>query len=221
MPADMPWRSMRLASRLARGRQFDLTVEGLDHVPNHGPVLIAAHHHHHLYDGAALTLAIDRPIHIVAALDWVSKPAGRAVMDRLCSAARWPVVERIPEGGAPTRDSTRLLLHAMKQVTHLLEEGRVVVIFPEGFPNIDPGFTPKSDDRPFLPFREGFIRFAAAAARVAGPIPVVPAGFVYDQAERWGISLRFGAPVFVGHVSDRNVAAREIEQTVRDLSTAR
>ncbi len=209
---------MRLASRLARGRQFDLTVDGINRVPQRGPVIIAAHHHHHLYDGAALTLAIDRPIHIVAAIDWISKPAGRALMERLCASARWPVVVRLPEGGSPTRESTRTLLQTMKEVTRLLEEGRVVVIFPEGFPNVDPGKTPKTDDRPFLPFKAGFVRFASHAARTAGPIPIVPAGFSYQQETRWSITLRFGAPVVVSPETDRSVAADDIERRVLALS---
>jgi len=218
MPADMPWRSMRLASRLARGRAFDLTVEGLDAVPRAGPVVIAAHHHHHLYDGAALTLAIERPSHIVAALDWISKPAGRALMEQLCAQARWPVVDRIPDGERPTRESTRTLLQSMRSVTRLLEEGRVVVIFPEGFPNIDPGITPKSDDLPFLPFKAGFIRFAAHAARTAGPIPIVPAGFSYRRDDRWAITLRFGEALTVTPGTDLSAATSEIERRVRALS---
>jgi putative membrane protein len=220
MPADMPWRSMRLASRIARGRQFDLSIDGVDRVPKRGPVIIAAHHHHHLYDGAALTLALDRPVHIVAALDWIKNPRGRALMERACDMARWPVVERLPEGSAPTRESTRTLFRSLKDVTRLLEEGRVVAIFPEGFPNIDPGFTPKSDQQRFLPFKNGFVRFAAIAARTAGPIPVIPAGFVYEQEERWQITLRFGAPVWISPTTDLTEAGREIEQKVRSLSTA-
>lgn len=219
MPADMPWRSMRLASRVARGRRFDLTVDGDDRIPRQGPVIVAAHHHHHLYDGAALTLAIDRPVHIVAALDWIKNPRRKALMERACGMARWPVVERIPEGAAPTRESTRALYRSMKAVTGLLEEGRVVAIFPEGFPNIDPGFTPKSEDQPFLPFKAGFVRFAALASRTAGPVPVIPAGFIYQQGDRWHISLRFGAPVWISPATHLADAAREIEEKVLALST--
>ena len=37
-----------------------LTVEGLEHVPGSGPVLIAARHFHHLYDGCVLMKAVPR-----------------------------------------------------------------------------------------------------------------------------------------------------------------
>ena len=37
-------------------RRVDLQVEGLDHIPATGPVMIAARHYHHLYDGPALII---------------------------------------------------------------------------------------------------------------------------------------------------------------------
>jgi hypothetical protein len=76
-------------------------------------------------------------------------------------------------------------------------------VFPEGYPNVDPRYTPKIFDGQMLPFRPGAI-----------DVPVVPAGLSYEPGLRWTTILRFGAPLpahspaaqLVG-IAERRVAA--------------
>jgi putative membrane protein len=222
------WRVLRRGAAIALAREADLRVEGLEHVPRRGPVLIAARHYHHLLDGCALIRTVDRPSHIVVGLDWAGNRLLRRAMDALCRAARWPVVERPehpdqprPKRGGDGRDRRAVLRSSARDTTALLREGRVVVVFPEGYPNIDPSFTPKRGDE-FLPFQPGFLSFVRMAQRTGtGPVPVVPAGFAYERAEengdgRWRITLRFGPPVMVTDAVVGGVDA--VERAVRDLS---
>ena len=53
----------------------------------------------------------------------------------------------------------------MRQSVDLLVEGRLLVIFPEGYPNIDPNYTTKTEPDEFLPFKPGFVSIASAAEK--------------------------------------------------------
>src|SRR5699024_7989080 len=129
-----------------------------------------------------LLTAGPRQVHFLVALDWVGGPWGRRVMEAACRMARWPTVLRHDAPGRAFRPNEALGLtrRADRDVTALLADGRVVVIFPEGYPNIDPEGSRKPDLDAMLPFRPGFAKLAALAQRRLGtPIPIVPAGFRY------------------------------------------
>jgi 1-acyl-sn-glycerol-3-phosphate acyltransferase len=220
--SDMPWRSLRAASKLVVRRNLDLRVEGTELLPATGPTIIAARHFHHLYDGCALLATVPRPLHILVALDWVHNRPGLLLMEGACCAAGWPVVFR--RGGETAVDGTdaaRALRRAAATTLDLLAAGRLVLIFPEGYPNIDPGYTPKPDETAFLPFQPGFVRLAALAARRGLRVPIVPAGFSYSRGDRWQATLRFGEPVTVERRAQEAAVLREVETRVRCLSTDR
>lgn len=223
-------RVMRTGARALQSREADVSVEGLEHMPASGPVLIAARHFHHLYDGCALQTAVTRPIHILVALDWVRTRAQRRLMEWACAAARWPVVLRSERlhadeaaGGSvfAMDEGRRYLRRAVADAVTLLRAGEALVVFPEAYPNIDPSFTPKRGEDDFLPFRPGFVRIAQLAQRDGWThVPIVPAGLVYTRAaeDRWQIALRFGPAITVDQQADADQLALVVEQQVRMLS---
>lgn len=231
LPA-MAWRSLRVMCRRAIARDVDVAVEGADNVPATGPVLIAARHYHHLYDGCAIGLAIGRHMHILVATDWLERAGARAAMTRLCRAARFPAVlrpaaaERRPGLRAdPARraafqnEMTRQLRRAVSESVELLRDGHVLLIFPEGYPTIDPQGSVKPSDDAWLPFEPGFVRLAALAqADRRTRVPIVPAGLTYRRGERWRLALRFGEPLWLEPGGDRDELARRVEARVRALS---
>jgi putative membrane protein len=177
-------------------------------------------------DGAILTLAIPRRVHIVVGLDWIPNAAARVAMEFLCRAARWPIVLRpkgLPKSGpAGAHDPSErfgYLRRARDEAVDLLARGAVVVVFPEGFPNVDPSFTPKQGEE-FLAFDRGFVGLALAAGRRLGaPVPIVPAGFTYrPEPDGWDVVLSFGKPVFCVARKDAARAASEVEAAVRASS---
>jgi len=216
---DMAWRSLRAASKQVVRRQLDLRLEGAGWIPNKGPVIIAARHFHHLYDGCVMLASIDRPVHILVGLDWVRNQAGKAVMTRLCRAAAWPVVLR-RDGETPVDDlaAARALRRATAESMALMAAGRVLLVFPEGYPNIDPGYTPKADETAFLPFQPGVVRLARLAAARGMGVPIVPAGFCYQRGPVWHVTLRFGEPLTIERRDQEAEALRELEDRVRALS---
>jgi putative membrane protein len=215
---------MRLVARvlLAKTR---LHVEGLEHVPRRGPALIVCRHYHHLYDGAALTLAITRPVRIVVALDWTKDRRQRRMMETLCAVARWPILLRPPgdaQGwgdGYDPRERARFVRDALVRSAELLVRGDVVAIFPEGFPTIDPAGSRKPDDG-WLPFASGYLTIAERARRLGATVPLVPAGLSYAGSEDAPatITLRFGAPEMIRTPGERRNFAKTIEERVHELS---
>ncbi len=222
----MPWRSLRLFSR-ASLRGVALTVNGQEHVPTSGPAIIVARHYHHLYDGAALLTTIERPLHPLVAIDWAQGGAMAAMLPRLCAAARWPTVYRSDPHGATTRAvsdpaARRTLRHAIADSVGLLREGRLLAIFPEGYPTIDPNGSPKSAPDEFLPFQPGVVRIASIAQHQLGrEVPLIPAGFGYRQdGDAWRIALRFGPPLTLAGASadHRDATLARLADAVRALS---
>jgi 1-acyl-sn-glycerol-3-phosphate acyltransferase len=193
-------------------------VEGREHIPAGGPVMLVARHFHHLLDGAVLVTRIARPIHIVVGLDWAATAAQRGWMERMCRAAQYPIVLRAPtveRTGSYRRDELlRYTRRALRETTRLLRAGRVVLVFPEGYPTIDPSGTRKRGAEDWLPFEAGFLKMIDLAERDGTTrVAVVPIGFRYQAGRRWSISARIGSPLGRG---ERGVA--EIEAAVRRLS---
>lgn len=168
-------------------------VDGLENIPAGGAVLLAARHFHHLLDGAVLVRYVPRPVHIVAGLDWTANERERAWMERACRAAQYPVVLRPATLGERAGYSRNELVQytrtGVRDAAALLTAGRVVLVFPEGYPNVDPAFSRKTGDDAFLPFARGYERMIAQSGV---PVAVVPVGFHYTRGKRWSIVARIG-----------------------------
>jgi len=220
--------ALRWYARRAVAREVDARVDGLEHVPLRGPVVLAARHFHHLHDATVLMTVLPRPLHILVALDWVRGPWGRRIMETLCRMARWPTVLRRDSphltGDAPASiyhpdEWHGMMRQAIVDSTDLMHEGRVLLVFPEGYPNIDPEGAQKGGPDDFLPFRNGFARIVARAQRSCGrQIPVVPVGFSYRRTDRWQVSAHFGEPRLLALDGDIDAFVRLVERDVRLLS---
>ena len=216
-----PWGMLgpaAIARWALRTQTSSVQVDGLDNIPASGPVMLVARHFHHLLDGSVLVRYVPRPVHIVVGLDWTADAKQRAWMERACAAADYPVVLRPATLGQ--RDGfarTELLRYtrtALRETSALLRAGRVVLAFPEGYPNVDPAFARKAGDDAFLPFANGYARMIAWAQRDAHTrVSVVPVGFHYTRGKKWSIVARIGAPL-------QNASVAETESAVRALSRA-
>jgi 1-acyl-sn-glycerol-3-phosphate acyltransferase len=200
-----------LATQTAR-----VHIEGLENIPPTGPVMLVARHFHHLLDGAVLVRYVPRPVHIVVGLDWTEDAKQRRWMERACRAVQWPIVLRAAtlgeRGGYARSELARYTRSGVRDAVALLRAGRVLAVFPEGYPNVDPAFARKTGDDAFLPFERGYERIIALAQRAAGVrVAVVPLGFQYTRGKRWSIVARFGAAL-------HDPANAQVEAAVRALS---
>jgi 1-acyl-sn-glycerol-3-phosphate acyltransferase len=224
------WRLLSAACKAFVARRLRLHVEGLEHLPASGPLVIAARHYHHLYDGCVLLATVPRPLQVMVGLDWVQDRRVRGLTDLLCRIGRWPAVLRRDHRGRlerPARrrnaslaeEGSRYMRHALRLTSDLMEEGRGLLVFPEGYPNIDPFYTPKTNDEDFLPFRNGFAKLVRLAQRRSHRrIAVVPAGLTYCRGSRYDVTLRFSAAHYLERGTDVTAFAAAIERQVRHLS---
>ena len=224
------WRLLSAICKTIASRKVRLRVEGLEHLPETGPLMIAARHYHHVYDGCVLLATVPRPLQVLVGLDWVQDRRARRLVESLCNRGRWPAVlrrdrwsrlEQPPLRHSPpsTEEGGRYLRQAMRMTSDLMAEGRALLVFPEGYPNIDLFYTPKSGDQDFLPFRHGFAKLVRMAQRSShARIAVVPAGLEYRRDGRYVITLRFGIPEFLERGADVSAFAATIERQVRLLS---
>jgi uncharacterized membrane protein/1-acyl-sn-glycerol-3-phosphate acyltransferase len=225
------WLVMRAGSRIIARHLPDMHVEGLEHLPRSGPVLIAARHYHYFYDGYLLLRAIPRRLHAIVALDWLQTRRWRLVIEQACALADWPVVlrsELVREHGAGGQwayapiETRRYLRQVTLDAVRLLRSGAVLVIFPEGYPNIDPHPTPKADLEAFLPFRPGFVKLAELAERDGQTrVAIVPVGFTYTRVRgrRWYATVRFGPALFRNDFASTEQIRRAVEEWVHVLSS--
>jgi 1-acyl-sn-glycerol-3-phosphate acyltransferase len=125
-------------------RWLDLRVEGEEHVPTAGAVLLASTHQSHA-DSLAIASAVPRPTHFLG--------------DRRLTA--WPVVGRwLTRLGMVPLNRGEGDEAAMEVLGRLLGEAACIVIYPEGS---------RSRDGRVHRLRSGLSRIAAA-----GQVPVVP-----------------------------------------------
>lgn len=205
--------SRQLVARALIQRALDLHVVGLEHLPATGPVVLVARHYHHLYDGAAILASVPREVHILIALDWLGGGRRLRLMRWLATAARWPGVWRSGPGWRLNRDGYRLSLD-------LLREGRLLLVFPEGYPTVDPEGSRKGPPNAFLPFDAGFLVLADRARRAGVDMPVVPVGLWYAPRPLggWTVWLRFGQPIRSPTRKSRGAWLAAVQAEVRRLS---
>ncbi|MGH7871552.1 MAG: lysophospholipid acyltransferase family protein [Candidatus Binatia bacterium] len=222
-------KSMRLIAHGLAAGHLQTVASGLENLSAEGPALIVARHYHHLYDGLALFAAIHRPFHIVVSMDWVQNKWTKFFFETANRLARWPTVLR---RDALTRrandqrsfftehDVIRYQRKAMRQSVDLLVAGRLLVIFSEGYPNVDPVYTTKTEPEEFLPFKRGFLHIVAAAEkRLNQSIPIVPAGVHYTRGSPWIAHLRFGSPLYRDKNAAKEELVKNLERAVKHLSS--
>lgn len=217
--------AIRQFCRVAVARRLAPRVEGLAFIPPAGPVMLAGRHYHHFWDAAILLTSIRRPLHFLVALDWVHESRERRLMEGACQAARWPALLRpdrvgVDHGVYQREDLGPYLRRAARDAVELLRDDRALVVFPEGYPMVDPEGSVKHGEDAFLPFRAGFARLVALAQRSRSvQIPIVPFGLVYQRADRLQVLLRIGAPTYLEPGTDPETLAGVVEARVRSLST--
>jgi len=225
------WLVMRACSQVFFRRKLIPHAEGLEHLPRSGPVLIAARHFHYFYDGYVLMRTVPRRLHTIVALDWLQSRGLRLLIEFACSLPDWPIILRDERFSEHEEDkpwayrqveARRYLRQMMRAAMRILRSGGILVMFPEGYPNIDPHPTPKPDLDAFLPFRPGFIKLAELVERDGKTrVAIIPAGFSYTPKgdKRWHATVRFGDALFRSDFASTEQLLQAVEEQVHALSS--
>lgn len=157
------WKALQGICRIATSLMFELKVYGKQHIPPSGGVLIVANHQSYL-DPIVLAVQLYRPVSFLAKSE-LFKNAFFGWLIRNLNA--FPVRQGAGDVGA------------MKETIRRLQQGHMLVIYPEGS---------RSDTGDLLPIASG----AALVIRRAG-VPVVPA-IIEGSFQAWPRSHRLFRP---------------------------
>ena len=113
-----PYEIAKLLTAPARRLLIRLRIEGAEHLPLDGPVIIAANHLS-FFDSVVLMFGLPRQVCMLGKAEYTDRRLTRWLF---CGAGMIPVRRENPS------DTT----HALDQVRAVLDEGRAVGVFPEG-----------------------------------------------------------------------------------------
>jgi 1-acyl-sn-glycerol-3-phosphate acyltransferase len=170
---------------------FALEIEGAEHVPEIGPVILAPNHVSSV-DPVLIGISVKRPVHFMAKKELFRN---RAVAWFLRSLHAFPI----------TRE--RVDPSSVKHTLSLLAAGHAVLMFPEGT---------RGDGQSLGPAKSGI---AVVAARSGAPVvPVLHWGtqHVLPRGARWfrrvPLRVRFGPPLRSGARGGGERVDREVAE---------
>jgi 1-acyl-sn-glycerol-3-phosphate acyltransferase len=205
------YRTVRVIAAMYFRTILKLRIEGAEHVPVDGPLLLVMNHQSHL-DPLLVNTYCPRLVFTMT--------KSSAFRNRLM---RW-IEPRV--GAFPTR-RYQVDPQSVRVALRFLSEGKAVGIFPEG---------ERSWDAQLNPLRPGTVRLLLKAG-----VPVIPCGIsgTYEAWPRWGrmkwftmgparprVTIRYGKPLHFGKNDDRATreaalpeATKQVEEAILALMT--
>lgn len=199
MPGLSPllYRVCRGILRQTWARLHPVRVEGLEHLPPAGPVIICPKHQR-WEDILAVGLALPPPLYYIAKAELFVHPGVREFLRAL--------------GGVPVnRADPRATLSSFRQLLPLLKNRARLVLFPEGT---------------YVPGRVGpgkhrLIQWLLKLQGENGlaPLPFLPVGLSYQLAgPRWSVTVRLGAPRLATGPKEAKTFTRALMADIARLS---
>lgn len=180
---------LRPATRLA----FAARVSGVENVPASGPLVVAANHRSYL-DPPLLGTWFPRTIHFMAKKELFAIPVLSGLIKQVHA---FPV------------DRERADLASIRRALHILKEGGVVGIFPEGTRNLDGD----------VKARSGAVLIAATAGCPVVPVALVNTQFAVRRLRASKVEVRIGQPIVL-QGSSRKATKAELERWTEELTAA-
>ena len=174
----------------------EVTVVGLEHVPMHGPLLIAQNHPNALVDALAALAVMPRRVTLTAKATLVENPLLRWLFPRVgvvpLRRASDERARRTREGAVTAAAGDARNAASFDLLIDALASGAAVLIFPEGRSHSEPQLAP---------LKTGLARIALQArdARGVQGIAVLPVGLTFERKwqPRSRILVHVGEPLWL------------------------
>ncbi|MFQ5960131.1 MAG: AMP-binding protein [Candidatus Methylomirabilales bacterium] len=172
-----------------------LRVHGLDHLPDRGPYLITPNHASYVDGfaiGAAVSFQLLRHIHFLGFQQFFQNPV----------TARFGIAYRVIQVDADT-----YLFQALRAAAHVLRQGEILCVFPEGA---------RSIDGEIKPFKKGVailakeLNIPLLPVRIGGSFEVWPRGRSYPRPHP--LTIIFGPPVTVHELLGQEPVPSEADE---------
>jgi 1-acyl-sn-glycerol-3-phosphate acyltransferase len=201
-------RMIALVARIGSRAFADVDVQGLDHIPRRGPVILACNHISNadpVVVGAWITDALKR-----RRIHWLGKRELFA----------WPVLGWVAaHGGIHPVDRDAADIDAFRLATKILENGYVLLVFPEGTRSPTGELQAAKDGVAMLALRTGAqvvpigISNTDAVWRKGRPLPI--------PFPRRRVTVRVGTPLRVQDEIPEDVSRREAKGLATTLIMGR
>ncbi|WP_084509211.1 lysophospholipid acyltransferase family protein [Nocardia pseudovaccinii] len=178
-------------------------IEGLQHVPKDGPVIIAANHLAAI-DSLYLAVVLRRRVTFLAKREYFTGTGLRGRFNRwfYTSCGQVPV-DRC--GGTAAQD-------ALRAATRILESGGIWAIYPEGT---------RSPDGRIYRGRTGTLRVAVKTGAPVIPVALSGTDTVDPRGRAWRfgkVHIIFGAPRHYSHTDEQHAVRVATNELMRDLA---
>ncbi|MEO8560478.1 MAG: lysophospholipid acyltransferase family protein [bacterium] len=163
------------AATALRWYYADVVVQGREHVPSEGPLVLIANHPNALIDPLLVGTTLQRRVLLTAKATLFESPALAALLEAVGVV---PLRRATDEASAcstrqPTRDRNA---DAFGLVTKSLLNGQAILVFPEGISH---------DQSSIAPLKSGAARMALQAqSEGAVGLRILPIGLIFEEKER-------------------------------------
>lgn len=180
-------------------RSMGLRISGLEHVPAAGPLIVASNHRSHA-DPPLVGVCLPRPVHYMAKHELFEVPVMGPTIRR---TGAFPVTR-----GRPDRRAIRWALQ-------LLDEGKAVVMFPEGTRSVDGRLGPPELGVALIALKS---RAPVLPVAMQGTEHLLPKHSLLPRSHP--LTVRFGPPLLFPDLYGRRTSRRELEEAGARLMTA-
>src|SRR5215207_2299723 len=137
------YRVLRSLGRLAlRWFYRDVEVAGIERLPARGPVLLASNHPNALVDALVVGCTLRRPVTLTAKATLLDNPVTRVLLRAAGVVPLRRASDDVTKAGSPGVLDPSRNASAFAAVLDTLEQGGVVLLFPEGKSHSDPELAP-------------------------------------------------------------------------------
>ena len=204
----LTYRVLTGVARLAvRWYYRSVTFDGVQRIPNHGPVLLVVNHPNELMDAIFAGLIAPRQLTFTGKATLFEHPIANAFLRYMRVVPLRRTQDERAESHALPADASRNA-DAFAAIHAALAAGQMVLIFPEG----------RSWDEPRLaPIKSGAARIALSArdGGVRG-VTVVPIGINYEQKDglRSRVLVEVGQPIAIDALSPDEAQVDHLTTTI-------